>query len=735
MSSEKRARTYDEMSRETSGKDYAVCDQCRIKKIRCGREKPLCSNCTRLGHACEWSGNGKKSNQTTLLSHTIEGLSRRLQNLEDALVETQNTVKRLASGTPTTIDAPTTLQSSHTWPTPEDTTPTNCEVPTFKRPLGHFIRDQDNVQTSERYFYPTSLESLLYNIRDSILKPLVDDGPENQNVRDSVHLAQQKFDIVISREEVIIKNGILPTAPPISILKAMVEPYFSTINPHFPIWTKESFMRNVTPLQETNSSEHDLGRIICSNNLILITLAANSSHPPRPDKSMRSKSARCSSSIDLDLTKGFLANAKRAIEHAELLLSPRLINIQALLSLCIVAQEHMSPVVFTRLFNLTSQCAKSIGLHDWERGAREQEDTRERQCISYCLYILDKTVCWTAGTPPCNPASDVYIETTSKLLEVRTPSNLIAKAKLAEIQEAIYRDVYARGAPARTEEQVRLLIFSLSQRLQDWLNESGIDLEDTYNTDLSSSISGIELSIGFTCTQLLHMWPFRQHPDVNSQTVEISRRCIKQFLRLWRSSTELGHQGILPRIVASYPPLYLYELCTLILVGEEGHDSDVQLLQSFIEMLEGITDLQEEDSYNKRLCEVSSILMDIVTATKTQRKRRKVRHNLSSSSSTLTTHTRRASPYSPSSNMHPNIHDSNRSPSTQDDSQGTASLSSSGFDPLMSPTDSGGCTEDQLATLMAPLEKSAFETFDLLGYSGSQKTIGESLVEKEIWWN
>lgn len=171
-------------------------------------------------------------------------------------------------------------------------------------------------------------------MRDSLLEPLVSSGSENQSVRESALLAQQKLDRLVNQEETTIRNGILPTAPPISILKAMVEPYFSTINTHFPIWTKESFMGIVAALQETESSDQDLGRIVCSNNVILMTLAANLLQPPpHPDKSNRSKSTRGASSIDLDLTKGFLANARRAIEHADVLLSPRLINVQALLSL------------------------------------------------------------------------------------------------------------------------------------------------------------------------------------------------------------------------------------------------------------------------------------------------------------------------------------------------------------------------------------------------------------------
>ncbi|KAI1388530.1 uncharacterized protein F4822DRAFT_403089 [Hypoxylon trugodes] len=70
------------MAKETNGKDYAVCDPCRAKKIRCDRDKPSCANCVRIGQRCEWSGQGKKCNQTALLSHTIDSLGSRLLNLE-----------------------------------------------------------------------------------------------------------------------------------------------------------------------------------------------------------------------------------------------------------------------------------------------------------------------------------------------------------------------------------------------------------------------------------------------------------------------------------------------------------------------------------------------------------------------------------------------------------------------------------------------------------------------------
>jgi hypothetical protein len=50
-------------------------------------------------------------------------------------------------------------------------------------------------------------------------------------------------------------------------------------------------------------------------------------------ESMMSKQTRKTSSIDFDLIAGFLTNAKRAVSIIDQLVSPHLINVQALLSL------------------------------------------------------------------------------------------------------------------------------------------------------------------------------------------------------------------------------------------------------------------------------------------------------------------------------------------------------------------------------------------------------------------
>lgn len=241
-------------------------------------------------------------------------------------------LKRLLEGSSTVSSASARAQSSHTGyllESPPSWPPESVTRPVFTRPLGRFLTDHNNGY-SERYFGPTSLDSLILDIKDVITERLASETP---TLRESALLAQGKIDCLVGRgEEELMKDGSPPTAPPSVILDAMIEPYFATINHHFPIWTKERFKRMATDLRQSTSPERDLASIICCNNLILTTLTANSLCSRR-GKPVQNKHQRNTSSMDSHVITGFLRNAERALENMDKLVSPRLINVQALLSL------------------------------------------------------------------------------------------------------------------------------------------------------------------------------------------------------------------------------------------------------------------------------------------------------------------------------------------------------------------------------------------------------------------
>lgn len=208
----------------------------------------------------------------------------------------------------------------------------------FSKPQGTFLTIPSQ-GLGEKLFGPTSLESLMLTFKDTLADGL---DPEMPALKECSDLAVCDVSLPLNQREDLPTDESLPTAPPSAILNAMIEPYFATVNPHFPIWTKQQIEEMAATLEESTSPERDAATMICCNNLILMTLTANSLRS-RWGKPLQTKHRRRHLSIDSDITAGFLMNAKRAIKHVELLLSPCLVNVQALLSLVSWSQSLQTP--------------------------------------------------------------------------------------------------------------------------------------------------------------------------------------------------------------------------------------------------------------------------------------------------------------------------------------------------------------------------------------------------------
>lgn len=264
-------------------------------------------------------------------------------------MDTQKSLKRLfeepsaalsAVARRTASHSEHTTESSSRWSSERNGQPSSPSLAKglFARTLGRFHKDSNN---SERYFGPTSLDSLMLDMKDVITEDL---ELETQTLKECVLQAQRRIDDLVGQgEDELIIDRSPPTAPPFAILDAMIEPYFATISYHVPIWRKESFSRMATALRQSTPSERDLASIICCNNLILMALSANTLCSHRAE-SLRTKQARKNSSIDLDVISGFLNNAKRALKNIDQLVSPRLINVQALLSLVCTLLRLLFPL-------------------------------------------------------------------------------------------------------------------------------------------------------------------------------------------------------------------------------------------------------------------------------------------------------------------------------------------------------------------------------------------------------
>ncbi|EFQ96991.1 hypothetical protein MGYG_00034 [Nannizzia gypsea CBS 118893] len=535
--------------------------------------------------------------------------------------DTQRSLKRLFEGSLVVVPPSSRYPVSPSRTTPQLSPQQSADpakVPVFTVPLGRHHLGPDN---DRRFFGPTALESLMLNIKDEI-----SDIPdiESHTLKEGVLQAQRKVSLLVDQQDDgPTKGNSPPTAPPFAILDAMVEPYFATTNHHFPIWTKEKFTRMAATLRQSAVPDQDLASIICCNNLVLMAMSADSLCSNRRE-SLQTKQARKSSSIDSDIVEGFLTNAKRSLNNLDQLISSRLINVQALLSMYIVAQEHLSKGLSETLFALAVQCAKSIGIHQWHsfRGDLTNEDMEERRNISYCLYVLDKAVSWTAGSSPNIPATDMHFDPFLATSESSAVCCLLAKTELARIEETVYLEIYANQAKEKNEDQVRDFATMILSRLQSWLADSGIEFDKLQKVPKSSA-SNLQLAIRYLCVQLLLIWPHKNHPDGMFQRgQEVAKLCMRYLICLWNSSPDQGNHAVFPFFLASLPPLYLYEVLSSILCGR-GSKSDIDMLQEYVEMLKAITDRRAEASYNRRLYRLSHIVTDVVNIRRAQYKRQK----------------------------------------------------------------------------------------------------------------
>ncbi|KAE8160103.1 putative fungal-specific transcription factor [Aspergillus tamarii] len=537
-----------------------------------------------------------------------------------SLADTQRSLKRLFEES-STVSSSSRRLVSPSRPMPQLTPqrfPDSLKSPIFTRPRSRLLLDQ---KSDERCFGPTALESLMLNIKDELLES---PGMDRHAVKECVLQAQRKIDLLVGQgEEMSFGERSPPKTPPFAILDAMIEPYFTTVNEHFPIWTKSGFTQMATTLRQSTPAQRDLASIICCNNLILMAMSADSLSCHQRE-SMQPKPTRKSSSIDFDLIAGFLSNAKHAVNNIDQLVSPHLINVQALLSLHIVAQMYLSISLSETLFALATRCAKSIGIHQWHsfHGQLSDESIQERQNISYCLYVLDKAICWTAGSSPSISVSEVHFDPCLLPSENGISSGLVAKAEMARIEETVYLEIYAVNVQGRSEKQVREFATTISSRLQECLTESGVDM-DKIQKSSEGSVSHLQLAIRYLSVQLLLIWPHKHHPDPMFQrALEVARMCLKLLLRLWHSPPDQESQTIFSFFLASLPSLYLYEVLSSILCGQ-GSRCDNNMLQEFVEMLQTITDSRAETSYNRRLYQLSLIVTDVIKARDTQHKRQK----------------------------------------------------------------------------------------------------------------
>ncbi|KAF5575848.1 fungal specific transcription factor [Fusarium pseudocircinatum] len=467
MSSPKINVSNDTTDQNVGGaKEYPVCDQCRIKKIRCGRERPNCSNCARLGIECEWSGSGKRPSQTVMLNNAVVGLEGRIDRLEKSMSDIQATLARLDSRTGETLlltpasrdlQDPLSLNfSTHAYGSTSSTPNSSHPRGTALRP-GHF-RLLHRADGTHQYVGSTSLDSLINNLTHSILVPSCQAPCQQIATRNELIVAKERLFQIVSEAELLppLRNSSPPTTPPLGILQPMIDQYFDNINRHMPIWSRDRFQDFIADTQLASTDQPHAARVIFCNSLAILILTAKLA-------SSSTNSGPNWSSIDLELVKYFLSNATWAVHNLHELMTHRLSNIQALLSLHLVAQIHWGSERASLFLTLATAGAKPLGLYQLESfQGYTQDEMQERKNLFLCLYILDKTRCWIDGQPPQVPLWHPEVLLSRSGIDL----GLLARAELSHIEETIFLQLYSDVSGDQPSKGVNQIASNLTQMLQ-----------------------------------------------------------------------------------------------------------------------------------------------------------------------------------------------------------------------------------------------------------------------------
>ncbi|KAF7558656.1 hypothetical protein G7046_g5505 [Stylonectria norvegica] len=323
------------------------------------------------------------------------------------------------------------------------------------------------------------------------------------------------------------------------------------------LWPKEGFRALIDCAAEVTNNLTKRAYDVCANNLVLLTLQAQLLH----SRATCAAEAPATTSIDLELIRSFIVNAKRALGKIELiLLTPSLLSLQALLSVCTVSQTSLSGYYGTT-FRLSVHVAKSIGLHQWNSKNSasyihsETQDKRNGMC---CKLHLGRTVAWSSGCCSSSPSVAAFERDLLYTSDNEDTSHLASQISLLRLEEQVYIGLHSDEATNQAKTQTRKIAISQGQQLQDWATGHR-EIRESHDDDTPTDVSLDGVGIRYCAIQSLAAWPMADDAEASRVLLDV-RQTMRVFQRLWRATAEWSQYPNLSLCVpAKFPTADLFD--------------------------------------------------------------------------------------------------------------------------------------------------------------------------------
>ncbi|RYP69145.1 hypothetical protein DL771_006239 [Monosporascus sp. 5C6A] len=602
---------------------------CRARKIKCDRRQPTCSNCCKAGARCNSSSAFKRVNHTKQLRDEFSNVLERLNDVDQTLSMLTQLTKEIASR-PHSLDSSQVPSAAPTRPqSPNDQDlflpSAFAELPTDGEDLeSRNDRIYETVQLhfgGERIFGCTAPLTLIKSVSRKLAAHVRGKGDHEAEesgiaatsaVQDPMILAALRRHLEgfpftgLHHESAFIVGDSRPiTSPPRLLVDHFLDSFLRNINNFTPIFDEKSLRHSIdTHYSGESPSENDAWALIL-NNIAALGLSLEAQAARASQSSSRS--------MNEDIMPLFLRNCDRALAGLEPFKRPSIANIQALLTLALIARHFYSNVIFEKVCQTVCQAGRTMGLH--RSGGRQSSvagSAAEKERIFRVLYALDKQRVFMTGHPCDLYSFDSDLQFAQPTEE--EPSNVRlhqAFSDMMRIWEEIYLRLYSSRAAtagavhcARQVQLIGKLIDKWSQQHRGQLDAALVEPAPDLGLDQ------LELKYCYGVTQVLALRCDRGSERAQQQLLNYARSCLKLVAKVGAAPLNAERLASLARMLGNYPmvafvDLLSHHLPTLLRDGSSDLPpeirDDIELLKTVPTHIQALQHPDRSYSYFGRL--------------------------------------------------------------------------------------------------------------------------------------
>ncbi|KAJ5584474.1 uncharacterized protein N7459_004274 [Penicillium hispanicum] len=576
-----------------------ACEQCRVRKVRCDRQLPQCSNCDKINTLCGYPNREKRVNHAKKLVEDVAILASRLDTIDQTMSKVVSALQEISSN----------LQNSRSGIS-QEARPSTCldvediesffqanraaDKPLCSRPshtdtAGKYIAPRSLFESSRR-----SLAGLLGQLSFSSVEHASSDQTKDESsaflksgaVEFELRVKYDLFPLISKFDPPLAVDGQPVALPPRGLLENCLPDFLDHFNAMAPLFDAQRLRDAIDAYYATGCFNPDEAYHLCFSNIIVLTLGLKA-RLARMDQ-------RSQNGMSDELLPAFLGNSFRALQHLSAFLQPRLISCQALTSLAVVVREYHQSDIFTTVCHTAVVAAKSIGLQqgNCRKDNRLSAINEERRGLYWSIFVMDKQRIYISGQP-----FDLHFyDSDAHLLQPTSPESQVQRCQKAHIHimaiwEQIYIYLYSLRALRRSTTQRQHHIVHLDRLTCKWYSHYAPLLSIQHSAEMTVGDRWlVELKYTFHISQILI---HRCSHDKASQQVTLSnsRATLQMIRKVFQNTHTQASITLLSRLLRHYPLVAIHELFSCF-VASPSVDllGDLYLIQGAAEALDALCD-------------------------------------------------------------------------------------------------------------------------------------------------